>query len=466
MNDLSQLTDLQKAMLALRNDPVLFVKEILGAEPYPWQIEFLYDIRDNPQNAVRSGNGVGKTTALAWTTLWFIATHNPVFVVCTAPSEDQLKDGIWKEIGSWHRKMPAWLRDEIVITDLGIHLKSNPADVRGKGRTTKSENTEALAGIHSDTMVFIVDEASGVQESVFEVAIGAMSTPGARMIIIGNPTRTQGVFHRAFHRNREHWHLRRVSAFENPRGGKKYATDIANQYGKDSNIYRVRVLGEFPLSDDDTLIPLNWLEDSVKRDVAVIDTAPIYWGLDIARLGSDRCALSKRKGNHLLEPPKTWRDVETSQTVGMVLNEYNDALTHGMQPQEIMVDSIGMGAAVIDRMKEVGLPAVGVNVSETPSVKGKYNRLRDELWYKGREWFEGRDVCIPEGCDDLISELSAPSYKIVDSNGKIKVESKDDMKKRTKKSPDIADSFLLTLIYQNNNPSFDKDIVQNTGWIT
>lgn len=458
-----KLTNTQTALLALRNDPTLFVTHVLGAEPYPWQVEFMEAIRDNNQVAVRSANGVGKTTCLAWLILWFLSTHNPVFVACTAPSEDQLKDALWKELRTWHRKMPDWIRNEIVITELGAHLKSFPAEVQAKARTTKSENPEALQGIHSENMVFIIDEASGVQEAVFEVSIGAMSTPGAKTIMTGNPTRLQGFFYNAFHRTRAFWNTRKVQATENPVGGEAYAKFVAANYGDEGNIYRVRVLGEFPLSDDDTLIPLHWLEAAVDRDVAKIETAPVYWGLDIARFGSDRSALAKRQGNHLLEKVKSWQGQELTVTEGMVINEYNDTLPH-LRPKEIFVDSIGMGAGVVDHLKEAGLPVRGVNVSEVPSVIGKYNRRRDELWYKAREYFERRDCRIPDD-EQLIAELSGPSYKIVDSNGKIRVESKSDMKKRVKRSPDLADAFILTLMNQNDNPMFDAPINVSTHWI-
>jgi phage terminase large subunit len=165
------------------------------------------------------------------------------------------------------------------------------------------------------------------------------------------------------------------------------------------------------------------------------------WGLDVARFGDDRTALAKRQGNRLLEPIKWWHGQDLMQTVGRLQVEYQDTPLR-MRPAEILIDSIGLGSGVLDRAREIGLPVRGINVGESPAIKLSHQRLRDELWFAGREWFQGLDVCIPQD-DALISELSAPLYTFT-STGKIVVESKADMKKRGLRSPDMADAFLLT----------------------
>jgi hypothetical protein len=125
-----------------------------------------------------------------------------------------------------------------------------------------------------------------------------------------------------------------------------------------------------------------------------------------------------------------------------------------MRPSEILVDVIGIGAGVVDRLYELGLPVRGINVGESASSKEQFVRLRDELWWKGRKFFEAKDCKIPND-DALISELCAPTYKFM-STGKVIVESKDEMKKRISRSPDLADAFLLTLAAGEGVPFEEK----------
>jgi hypothetical protein len=165
------------------------------------------------------------------------------------------------------------------------------------------------------------------------------------------------------------------------------------------------------------------------------------WGLDVARFGSDRSALCKRQGNAVLEPIKTWKNLDLMQLTGAVVAEY-EILVPSQRPQEILVDSIGLGAGVVDRLKELGLPARGINVAESPAMGGTYRNLKAELWHKAKAWLEQRDCRMPKD-EALIAELAAVRYSFT-SNGKIQIEGKDELKKRGMSSPDRADAFCLT----------------------
>jgi phage terminase large subunit len=163
------------------------------------------------------------------------------------------------------------------------------------------------------------------------------------------------------------------------------------------------------------------------------------WGLDVARFGNCRTALAKRRGNHLIEPVKSWAKRDLMQVSGLIMDEYTRARK---RPDIILVDSIGLGAGVVDRLKEMGLPVRGINVGETPSGKDRFNRLRDELWWRCREWFESRDCRIPDD-EKLIGQLTGLQYSFT-STEKIQVESKNSLLQRGKESPDEADAFVLT----------------------
>ena len=231
-----------------------------------------------------------------------------------------------------------------------------------------------------------------------------------------------------------------VSCYDSPYVSEDFVEEMKSQYGEDSNVFKVRCLGEFATESDDSLISRHLVDDAVRRDVEAMMIAPI-WGLDVAAYGSDRCALAKRQGNVLLEPVKSWQGKDLMETVGMVLTEY-EATSFMERPSEICVDSIGIGAGVCSRLQELGLPARSINVAESPSLGNRYARLRDELWFKAREWYEARDCSMPDQ-DELINELTSLRFKIL-SSGKFKAESKDELKRRGLRSCDLADAFVLT----------------------
>ena len=203
--------------------------------------------------------------------------------------------------------------------------------------------------------------------------------------------------------------------------------------------------GRVPTQSDDVLVPLYIVEEATRRDVTASPTTPVIWGLDVARFGGDRSALAKRQGNVLIEPIKTWQNKDLMELAGIVLTEY-EACNYSSRPQAIYIDAIGLGAGLADRLRELDLPAVAISVSETASLKERFGRLRDELFWSAREWFEARDCQIPDD-DTLIQEVTGIRYKYL-STGKLKVESKDEMKKRGQRSPDVADAFVLTFAQQ------------------
>jgi len=130
------------------------------------------------------------------------------------------------------------------------------------------------------------------------------------------------------------------------------------------------------------------------------------------------------------------------QTTGRVVAEY-EALSPSRQPTEILVDSIGIGSGVVDRLRELDLPVRGINVSESPSMGDTYMNLRSELWFKAKAWLEDRSCKLPKD-DQLISELTSIRYSFT-SSGKMKAESKDEMRKRGLGSPDLADALCLSM---------------------
>ncbi|MEN6642566.1 MAG: hypothetical protein ABFE08_08980 [Armatimonadia bacterium] len=423
-----------------RDDPVGFCQNILKVDPDKWQKRFLGAVAAGKRRiTARSGHGVGKSTTVAWAAIWYITTRFPVKVVVTAPTSGQLFDALFAEIKRWMRILPPVLNDLFDIKAERIELKAAPTESFISARTSRAEQPEALQGVHAEYVMLVADEASGIPEAVFEAAAGSMSGHNAVTLLLGNPVRSTGFFYDTHHRLAADWERFHISCFDSPRVSADYIQDMKTRYGEESNAFRIRVLGEFPLADDDTVIPMELIESALHRDIVESPWAPEVWGLDVARFGSDSCSLAKRTGG-TLHPIRSWRGLDLMQTAGFIKHEYDDAKK---KPAEILVDVIGMGGGVVDRLKEQGLPVRGINVGESPSTGQKYANLRAELWFAMREWFDAKACRIPKD-DILTAELAAVRYSFT-SNGKIKAESKDQIKKRLRgSSPDRADSLALT----------------------
>lgn len=438
---------------AWKENPALFVTDNWPeVKLEPFQAEALQALSGHGRVSIRSGHGVGKSTLGAWSVLWFLCTHFPAKVPVAAPTAHQLHDVIRPEIGRWLRKSE-WMSKEFELKKEKLELKAAPNESFAAFRTGNKSNPDALQGFHSDNLFFVLDEASGIDDKVFEVAEGALSTKGSKQLLTGNPTKTTGYFYNSHQKAADAFYTMRVSCHDSSRVGDAYAKNMARDYGLESNVYRVRVLGEFPTSDDDAVIPMEWVESAVRRETRLSKDDPVVWGLDVARFGSDRTTLAKRQGRALLEKVQSWRNKDTQQVAGIIQAEYKGA-EREERPVAIYIDTIGVGAGVYDSLHHAGLPVVGINVAERPASVEKYMRYRDELWFLGREWFEGLDVVIPDQ-EELRNELIAQKFAI-QPNGKIKVESKEEMRRDGRASPDLADAFLLTFGIARKAPKKER----------
>lgn len=420
-----------------RNNPVEFVEDVLKATPLQWQRDFLNAVaRGERRISVRAGHGVGKSTACSWALIWFMLTRYPQKSVLTAPTAGQLFDALFSEVKHWINKLPEALREQIeVFSDRIVH-KQAPESSFMSARTSSADRPEALAGVHSEHVLLICDEASAIPEPVFESAAGSMSGHSATTILIGNPTRNTGLFFRTHHQLSSDWYTMHVSCLDIPLVSEDFVAQIKATYGENSNAFRVRVLGEFSLREDDVLIAAELVDSAMVRDVVLDRMEPIVYGVDVARFGDDRTVLIKRQGQVVVEV-KSWSGADLMETVGRIINEANTD-----KPATIMVDSIGLGAGVADRLREQGYNVMDVNVSESSAMNPQAARLRDELWLAVRDWLNLRTCKLPKN-DELRAELCSPTYTFT-STGKIKVEGKSELKRRGLRSPDLADALCLT----------------------
>jgi phage terminase large subunit len=436
--------ELAKLFGHYRKHPEDFVRQMLKAEPYPHQTEIMQAVaRGDRKVSVRSGRRVGKTTSMAWLSMWFEMTRPDAKTVVTAPSSAQLADAYVPEFRKWVQRLPEELA---AFWD----LKQERFDFRLSTRqgfesfvsirTARKDAPESLQGINATNVLVLVDEAAGVDDIVMESLSGSMGGDGSFMVLTGNPNRNVGFFYDTHTRLADRWTTLHVSSADVPSVSRDWIEEMQDKYGVHSNAFRIHVLGEFPLADDDTVIPRELIQSAVARDVVVMESQPIVWGLDVARFGDDQSCLVVRQGN-FLHSIKSWRNLDTQQLASRVKTEW-DLLESDKRPEIILVDVVGLGAGVVDRLREWDLPVRGVHVSENPALREQYKSLKDELWDRARVWFERRDCRIPN--DEELVEQLAMVRKDFGPTGKMRVESKKELKRRGESSPDKADALVLT----------------------
>ena len=422
------------------NDPVSFVKEVLGIEPDPWQEQVLRWVGDGERRiSVRSGHGVGKSSCASWVMVWHLLTRFPQKAVVTAPTINQLQDALAAECKRWVNALPVALSSQIEVLNEQIRMKGAPSESFISFRVSRAETPEALAGVHSEHVLLIADEASGVPEGVFEAASGSMSGESACTLLFGNPVRSTAFFYNTHTKLSPYWKTLKVSCVDSPR-----------------------------VADDDTIIPRGIVESAIGRDVKNTGGA-VVMGVDVARKGLDKSSICIRQGNHILGDEVMVRSkLDTMQVVGWVQSEINNLTSSGYEVGEVLIDSIGLGAGVVDRLIEKGVDVRGINVSEAPSVGSEFFNLRSELWWKCKDWFERRDCKIPRD-EGLIEELVVVQQDY--NSDKLKVEPKEKTRKNLEggKSPDKADALILTFAsyasMSSASLSWNKPLIREIGGI-
>ena len=438
--------------------PLRLVREVFGAEPDPWQEEALRAYGSGEKRiSIRSCHRVGKGALISWIAWHKLLCVFPQKTLATAPTAPQLFDSFFAEFVAWGERLRPVVRSWYEIKSDRVELKRSPKLSFLTLRTARAETPEAMQGLHSPHPTLLVDEASGVPEGVYEAIMGTTAAKHAQLILTSNPTRTSGYFFASHHQAKARWRTIHVSYEMSPRVSADYVEDIAATYGRESNTFRIRCLGEFPTSDLDKIIPYELIASAQKREIVLRPDMAEVWGLDVARFGDDKNALVRRNRLGVLPLIETWQGRDLMSTAGRVKTRY-DELPDNRKPDEILIDDIGMGGGVVDRLIEQNLPVRGINVSELPSTNPSYRNLRTELWFLGRDWLATRDKSLPEKCEceeckdrphndhaqTLATELGLVGFDYT-SSGKIIAEPKSLIKKQGFGSPNVADAFLLTM---------------------
>jgi len=457
--DLTQ--DLNKSVLLKlrewKHSALQFAVECLHVVPSKQQIELLQAVGKEKRITVRSGHGVGKDASASWIALWFLVTRPYAKVVVTAPTNRQLRDIFLAEISKWLRN--SVVADEFVVRKDSIQHKEAPKEywlrlISPSVRATKEEQAETLAGLHGDHLLVIIDEASGVPDPTFIPLEGALTQADNKTLLIGNMTRNSGYFydthfHSAIKNDwcKFHWDSRDSSNVD-----PSMPEYFARKYGIDSNVFKIRVEGNPPLQDENTLIPLWTAEQCIGNDIVVAEDEPLFLGVDVARYGDDSSIILPRQGLRI-DPWETFRKLNTIDLGGFINQTYQELDASGCA-----IDVIGVGAGVADWLEKHNMKNLyQVNVALASSDITKYNRLRDELWCRVRDncllgKYSFPDVKVEGETESLgqqlVSEISSVRYTF-NAHGGYVIESKKDLKARGIMSPNIADALGLTEYFSN-----------------
>ena len=442
-------------------DPVEFAREYLGFEPWPRQAEILSAIAQHPRVAVRSGHKVGKSTTAVVAGLWWYAAHRGARVVYVMPTGRQLRKVIWRELELIFSR---------AIKPVGGRLHKTPALglVAADGRDLfgiATDSDTAFSGVSGEKVLYIVDEASGMSETIMEAIAGNRASSGS-LLLLGNPTQAAGTFYRAFTEHSDRWVTLHVPSTEAVQWQLKHGAipGLATQEWVDecradgwegTALWDVRVLGDFPTEGGNVVIGLGLVGAARDRweDEQLDESQRLHIGVDPARFGEDESALVGVRGKLTL-PPEVHRGLMGPQLAARVM----DFVRLRRVPEEkpiVKVDHNGVGASCYDALihfaegEDAEIVLVGVNSSERatlhpPPGQPGYAKLRDQLWFGARAWLADGGT-LPKD-SKLEADLVAPRYGFT-PDGRFKVESKDEMRKRLGRSPDRGDAFCMAVYH-------------------
>lgn len=453
------LTDYQRFGLVYHDDPRGFARDCVawgaGGGLTHYQSTALGNLATFNRESVRGPHGLGKTVTAALAVWWFVLTRDALGqdwkVPTTASSWHQLSKYLWPEIHKWHRALN-WNRigrgplvegDELL--DGAIKM------VTGQASAMASNDHAKMEGAHADEVLVVFDEAKTIPAPTWDAVEGVFSTGNCYALAISTPAEPVGRFYEIHSRRPgyEDWHVDHVTVADAIAAGRvseEWVNARRRQWGDQSAVFLNRVMGEFASSEEDNVIPLSWVEAAVERWHAFMDSeqalGPLTCiGVDVARSGSDLTVMAPRYGEVISELRES-SQADTMSTTGKVAGVLEAHAGYAV------VDVIGIGAGVVDRLREEGHPVIAFNAAERSEKTDRSGELhfankRAEVWWGMRERLDpafNPTVCLPPH-DLLIGDLTAPKWRVL-SGGKILVEAKADIKKRLGRSTDHGDAVV------------------------
>lgn len=412
--------------------------------PDQWQIEQLDSmgktLQANPNATIRdataSGHGIGKTAETSWVILWAMSTRPHLSGVVTANTMSQLSSKTWRELALWYKRLVH--RHWFKWSATKFWHKDHPETWIVNAVPNSEHNSEAFAGLHAKYKIIIFDEASAIPDKIWEVTEGAMTDPRSIWLVFGNPTKNTGRFKDCFTTDKKRWVSRHIDSRTCKMTNKAELEEWITAYGIDSDFVRIRILGQFPHAGAMQFISSEVCERAMLQEAPFEAWCliPIVIGVDVARYGDDKSCIAVRQGRKLHEIRK-FRELNTMQLAAEVVVAMKDHAGAAA----VFVDGVGVGAGVVDRLQMLGHPVIEVNGGETAFDDVKFYNKTAEMWDRMRDWIKGSD--LPARDNELRLALTGREYYF-DDKERIRLERKQDMKKRGLASPDEADALAHT----------------------
>lgn len=458
-------------------DPVGWARDVIEWGPGEgltgYQNDVIASVPVHKRVAARGPHGLGKTGMASIAVLWFAATREAAGVdwkvITTASAWRALQVYLWPEIHKWSRRIRWDVMGRAPYSELHELLTLNLKLVHGAATPVASTKAELIEGAHADSLFYLIDEAKIVPDAIWDAIEGAFSggrdegLPEAFALAISTPGPPVGRFYDIHSRKPglEDWHVRHVTLAEAVAAGRisaDWAEQRAKQWGRDSAMFHNRVLGEFYASDEDSVIPLAWVEAAIERwhdwndDGRPDLPGRHYTGVDVARAGSDNTVFAHRVGLAVVRLESHNRE-DTMQTTARV-----QAVTGAGDDEDAVkavpvVDSMGVGGGVVDRLRELGVPVLAYTGAAKTNARSRdgewgFTNTRGAAYWHVRELldpaFDATLMLPPD--DTMIADLTTPTWDVTTGvPPKIKVEPKDDVVARLGRSPDCGDAVVMSL---------------------
>lgn len=445
-----------------RERPVIFAEDVFDIQYDTWQEEYVDLYMNHSRVAAVASKGPGKTFTLA-TIGWhfFITRHLPKMAALSI-SKDHLKSNLWAELRMLRSRSELIKRTvsdgETRLSRIG-HEGYSFIDARAFPKSAdENQQASSLAGLHSDNVAFLIDEAGMIPDAVINTADAALSTGNegnkcAKLLITANPERPSGVVYRAYMgHSKQDWAVLTVSGDpDDPKRAKrvdlKWAQEMIAQYGREDPWVMINVLGKYPRVGVDTLLSDIEVREAQMREIGEehIRNAQMRLGVDVARGGVDRSSFSMRKGLKAYPIECVGSDINGPGLAGIVAKLQIDH-----RVERVFVDNTGgFGSSLVDSLDNFPhIDVTPIHYSSSAQDNRYFNR-RTEMWMRMRDWVRKGGV-LPKD-PGLAEELTA--VKFFTNGGKIRLEEKDQVKARLGRSPDKADALAQTFA-DVEQPSF------------
>lgn len=394
---------------------------------------------------VKSGHGIGKSTVMAWLLIWFMFCWKNCQIPCTAPTSSQLFDVLWKEAAKWIEKMPRPMKACYEWQSEYIRMVGYEHTWFARARTGKKESPEALAGMHADHMLYLVDEASGIPDEIFNTAEGALTGKNYVFVMISNPTRLEGYFYDSHkHSEEKRWQQLTFSSLESPIVEEKYLEDMNSKHGVESDEYKVRVKGEFP--EASVMDKKGWINLLAEHDLKYTSNGEFN---SYKRMAVDPSGEGSNETTWVVRD-KFKAKIVAKESVSNEKSIAEKTLTlmnyYGVQPESIYIDNFGKGANVAQELALAGAHVNGINVGNPPDDPEIYLNKRAECYHRMKEWLRtgGELVNNPDW-----EQLLDIKYKRNIRN-KVQIMSKKEMRAEGVASPDAADALMMTFYEEDD----------------